>query len=187
MSNKSTYRLQSFKIKTYSKVKLDFKPKEIQFYDPFFIMNYDQSSQDQIIPYIDIFDKSGEPVRRINILKILKQQNLSLQSIGKVKIPKLDWSSRQHLDKFLASRGNKHEDRNMNQDQNKSWKSDSDTEEDLPGIQASKTNSFKPAKDEMSLYRRGLLSKLIITGECFLGLEQDLPLPPGVSSNSPKI
>lgn len=51
-----------------------------------------------------------------------------------------------------------------NQDQNRSWKSDSDTEEDLPGNPKSKDdNKF-----------RGLLSKLIITGECFLGLDQDL-------------
>lgn len=38
--NKSTYKLQSFKISKYSTVKLDFRPNQIEFQDPFFILTY---------------------------------------------------------------------------------------------------------------------------------------------------
>ena len=60
--NKSTYRLQSFKVSKYSTVKLDYRPKSFEFLDPFFVLTYDLKS-----PYIDVFNKSGEPIKRINV------------------------------------------------------------------------------------------------------------------------
>ena len=61
--NKSTYKLQSFKISKYSTVKLDYRPNQIQLQDPFFILTYVNDTQDDngfiraddVIPYVDIF------------------------------------------------------------------------------------------------------------------------------------
>ena len=72
VKDKSTYRLHQFIIKKYSKVKLDFIPKDIQFHDPYFIMTYNQACSAQTLGFIDVFNKSGEPIKRINIADILK-------------------------------------------------------------------------------------------------------------------
>lgn len=64
---KSTYQLQNFKIIKFSKVNLEYQPAQIEFRDPFFILVYSRGQRQQIVPFIDIFDKSGLPIKRINI------------------------------------------------------------------------------------------------------------------------
>ena len=99
-NEKSTYRLLSFRLSKYSTVKLDFVPTTIEYVDPFFLLAYGGSplSSQQLtydcIPYIDIFEKTGEPVKRINISSILKQHGLSFQNVTHIVIPKLRWSLR---------------------------------------------------------------------------------------------
>ena len=59
VKNKSTYKLLSFRISKYSTVKLDYLPKNIEFYDPYIILTYRQSSKAAApMDRADIMDKS---------------------------------------------------------------------------------------------------------------------------------
>ena len=103
--DKSTYKLKSFKISKYSTVKLDYRPNKIEFEDPYFILTYSSENQgtiDGTIPYVDIFQKTGEPVRRINVKKMLKEHNVTLQNISHAKVPRLQWSFRQNVVKIMG-------------------------------------------------------------------------------------
>jgi len=94
---KSTYQLQTFKIIKYSKVNLDYQPRQIEFRDPFFILIYEKAQNGQVVPFIDIFNKSGLPIKRINIQNILESYQMSLNQISYVKIPILEWSARSNF------------------------------------------------------------------------------------------
>ena len=117
ITDKSTYRLLSFRLSKYSTVKLDYIPTKIYFVDPFFLLMYGASqgvsfsesmSQSNFelkptflsenIPFIDIFEKTGEPVKRINVSQILKEHNLTFQSVSHICLPKLNWSLRQNFE-----------------------------------------------------------------------------------------
>jgi hypothetical protein len=41
-----------------------------------------------------MFDKSGLPIKRIDIRKILESYQIQLHSLSQVKIPMLEWSAR---------------------------------------------------------------------------------------------
>jgi hypothetical protein len=45
--NKSTYKLLSFRISKYSTVKLDYKPSDIEFCDPYVILTYNDCQNNQ--------------------------------------------------------------------------------------------------------------------------------------------
>lgn len=146
--NKSTYKLQSFHVTKYSTVKLDYQPDQIEFYDPYFILTYaNQKPDDKLIPYIDIFEKTGEPVRRINISQILREHNLTMHNISHVKLPRLVWSERQNVEQLMALA-------TKNQDYNSE-------EEDGAG-------DPQPKK---KVHNLNMLNRLVIVGECFLGLD----------------
>ena len=103
--DKSTYKLQSFKISKYSTVRLDYRPNKIEFQDPYFILTYSSENQgtlDEAVPYVDIFQKTGEPVRRINVKKMLKEHNVTLQNISHAKVPRLQWSLRSNVAKIMG-------------------------------------------------------------------------------------
>mmetsp|Transcript_29651 Transcript_29651/g.45197 ORF Transcript_29651/g.45197 Transcript_29651/m.45197 type:complete len:115 (-) Transcript_29651:903-1247(-) len=105
--DKSTYRLLSFRLSKYSTVRLDYVPANIEFIDPYIILTYGTNSGtlftsehgfgSDVIPYVDIFEKSGEPVRRINIGDILREHKLTFQTVSHVKLPKLKWSLRDNV------------------------------------------------------------------------------------------
>jgi hypothetical protein len=128
-------------------VNLEFQPAQIEFRDPFFILIYSRGLKQQTVPYIDIFDKSGLPIKRINIQNILTTYQMSLHQITHVKIPILEWSARSNYAQLL-SLGNQDPEiiRNSNNDR----VSDSDDE-----IAESAINY-------------DALRKIIIVGECLL-------------------
>jgi hypothetical protein len=76
-------------------------PNKFEFRDNIFILTYG-SDDENFIPYFDVFDKSGEPILRINMGEILSKYNISLRSITAVKVPMLDWSARNNFKNLMA-------------------------------------------------------------------------------------
>lgn len=46
------------------------------------------------MPFVDIFDKSGKPLSRVDVRSILNENDLALQNIKSVKFLRLQWSGR---------------------------------------------------------------------------------------------
>lgn len=46
------------------------------------------------IPYIDIFEKNGRPISRVDVRDILQAHGLNILSLKKIKFPKLSWANR---------------------------------------------------------------------------------------------
>jgi len=155
--NKSTYKLLSFRISKYSTVKLDYKPLTIDFCDPYVILTYKDSFVDDddcdlssnfqraSIPYIDIFHKTGEPVQRINVYQILREHGLTMLNISQIKVPRLDWSMRQHVEQLEALAMKTGE---------------SEEDEDERGKKKKKTSILN-------------LKKLTVVGMCHIGLQDE--------------
>lgn len=60
------------------------------------------TNQKNLIPFIDIFEKTGEPVRRINIQQILKEHGMTMQNISHIIVPRLEWSARINVQNLIA-------------------------------------------------------------------------------------
>ncbi len=54
--------------------------------------------------YIDIVEKSGKPINRINLANILLEYGLELNQIYKIKFPRLSWSNRK-IEEFDLTKG----------------------------------------------------------------------------------
>ncbi len=80
-------------------LQLEFTPKLIEFSMPYFLVLYKQSCKSNgdakiPCPFIDVFDKTGKPFKRINIEKTFLKHRLDLTQLDFVKFPKLQWSDR---------------------------------------------------------------------------------------------
>lgn len=58
--------------------------------------------QKDTIQYIDIFEKTGEPVKRIYISDILSEHGLTMLNITHVVVPRLEWSARNNVQQLMA-------------------------------------------------------------------------------------
>ena len=97
MAEKSTYRLQSVRLSRQSAMtRLDSKPVSMSFIDSLLVAHYDAEPS-----IIDIFDKSGVLIHRLNIARILHEHGLTLSSIDHVLAPRLHWSQRQSYDELM--------------------------------------------------------------------------------------
>mmetsp|Transcript_12763 Transcript_12763/g.21552 ORF Transcript_12763/g.21552 Transcript_12763/m.21552 type:complete len:759 (-) Transcript_12763:196-2472(-) len=202
---KSTYRLLSFRLSKYSTVKLDYRPVSIQFYDPYFILNYgggagppehqgerdaalmrNQENGGCTIPFIDIFEKTGEPVRRINVGSILREHNLTFKNVSHVLVPQLQWSTRQNLESELrdvVQRNLKEQQRKQAQKKSAALQSKAPTTNNsAKGVDSASEEGTDSEEEElMKLNSKGKkhhsllqFSRLVIVGECQLGLEEQL-------------
>lgn len=118
--------------------------------DPYFILTYDQQAHQKLIPFIDFFNKSGQPIQRINIMSILRVHEISLHGIQFVKVPTLEWSARSGYNSFLNYNDSL---KGYNQVEN-----DSDSSDGLITKKVPLGESIR---------------KLIVVGECFIGLDHE--------------
>lgn len=70
-------------------IQLDYKLKHIESYGDIFILCYKAAAE-----LVDIFDRHGKRISRINIKTILSTNQLELQSVSFLKFPWLVWSDR---------------------------------------------------------------------------------------------
>jgi hypothetical protein len=105
----NAYYLKQSKIKNFKMAKkvslqLEMRPKSVEFYGNYFLIVYRKPltvEEKSIKPkypeactFIDMVEKSGEPVNRIDISEILERHSIMLKKITQVKIPRLAWSNR---------------------------------------------------------------------------------------------
>jgi hypothetical protein len=45
-------------------------------------------------PYIDVIEKTGNPLYRVDMQKLLSEHGLSFVKVSRIKFPKLAWSDR---------------------------------------------------------------------------------------------
>ena len=69
----------------------------MEFSDPFILLFYEDEQ-----PHVDIFDKTGQPVHRVNMAKLLSEQSLVLKNIQHLLVPKLKWSLRENVDDLIS-------------------------------------------------------------------------------------
>jgi len=72
---------------------LEFKPRKVEYYGDVFLIYY-KSQGDEPVPYVDVFDKAGKPLSRVDLESIMTKHQLSLKQILGVKFPRLSWSDR---------------------------------------------------------------------------------------------
>ncbi|CDW75572.1 UNKNOWN [Stylonychia lemnae] len=96
--------ISNFKMAKRATLELEYQPKSVEFYGDFFIIIY---KNHQVIgpnkqstyeythrSFIDIVEKSGKPISRVDLGQIMENNGLVLQSIKMVKFPRLQWSDR---------------------------------------------------------------------------------------------
>ena len=70
-------------------LELEYPSKQVEFFGDFFVITYKSS-----VPYIDIFEKTGKPINRVDFSQVMSLNKLTLKCISKVKFPRLSWSNR---------------------------------------------------------------------------------------------
>eukprot|EP00347_Sterkiella_histriomuscorum_P017818 403347867 len=95
--------ITNFKMAKRATLELEYMPKQIEFYGDFFAIIYKENTQSRqstvsstikYTSFIDIVEKSGKPVSRIDLQKILLSHGLNLLTIKRIKFPRLQWSDR---------------------------------------------------------------------------------------------
>lgn len=64
-------------------LELEFQPKSIEFFSDYFLIIYKSKggSFAPKVPYIDIFEKTGRPLNRIDLQSLLASHDLEFKSV----------------------------------------------------------------------------------------------------------
>ena len=86
--------ITNFKMSKRTKLELEHIPSKVEFANDYFILIYESNDMGEPLTYVDVFEKFGKPLLRVDIGHILKGHGFEIVDLKQLKFPRLNWSER---------------------------------------------------------------------------------------------